>query len=207
LLSLVKNWEIIAVGMMLSTMTTGCFYLITAYTPTYGREVLHLTDRQSLMVAMFVGLSNFIWLPVGGAISDKVGRRPMLILSSAAAVLTPYAAMLWLVSSPSYSRLLIVELWLSVLFGIYNGAMVPHLAEIMPPDIRTSGFSVAFSLATAIFGGFTPAICTYLIHTTGNRAMPALWLSLAAICGLVAAVISGWQGIAAVATEPSPASD
>ena len=51
--SLVKNWEIIGVGMMLSTMTTVSFYLITAYTPTYGREVLHLTDRQSLMVALF----------------------------------------------------------------------------------------------------------------------------------------------------------
>jgi len=209
LLSLVKNWEIIGVGMLLSTMTTVCFYLITAYTPTYGREVLHLTDRESLMVALFVGLSNFIWLPVGGAISDKVGRRPMLILSSLAAILTSYPAMLWLVSSPSETRLLIVELWLSVIFGIYNGAMVPHLAEIMPPDIRTSGFSVAFSLATAIFGGFTPAICTYLIHMTGNRAMPALWLSFAAVCGLIAAVISGWQGImaAAPAQESSAATD
>ena len=67
--------------------------------------------------------------------------------------------------------------------------MIPYLAEIMPPEIRTTGFSVAFSLATAIFGGFTPAICTYLIHVTGNRAMPALWLSFAALCGLVAAVI------------------
>jgi len=209
LISLVKNWEIIGVGMLLSTMTTVCFYLITAYTPTYGREVLHLTDRESLMVALFVGLSNFIWLPVGGAISDKVGRRPMLILSSLAAILTSYPAMLWLVSSPSETRLLIVELWLSVIFGIYNGAMVPHLAEIMPPDIRTSGFSVAFSLATAIFGGFTPAICTYLIHMTGNRAMPALWLSFAAVCGLIAAVISGWQGImaAAPAQESSAATD
>jgi metabolite-proton symporter len=207
LISLVKNWEIIGVGMMLSTMTTVCFYLITAYTPTYGREVLHLSDRQSLMVALFVGLSNFIWLPIGGAISDKVGRRPMLMASSLAAVLTPYAAMLWLVSSPSYSRLLIVELWLSVLFGIYNGAMIPHLAEIMPPDIRTSGFSVAFSLATAIFGGFTPAICTYLIHVTGNRAMPALWLSCAAVIGLIASVISGWHGITVAAQESSAVAD
>jgi hypothetical protein len=67
--------------------------------------------------------------------------------------------------------------------------MIPHLAEIMPPEIRTSGFSLAFSLATAIFGGFTPFVCTYLIHETGNRAMPALWLSFAALCGLLAAIV------------------
>ncbi|TYZ39467.1 citrate-proton symporter, partial [Ralstonia solanacearum] len=50
-------------------------------------------------------------------------------------------------------------------------------------------FSLAYSLATAIFGGFTPAIATWLIHATGNKAMPGLWLSFAAICGLVATLI------------------
>jgi metabolite-proton symporter len=193
LASLASNWKIVGIGVLLSTMTTVSFYLITAYTPTYGIEVLHLTSRQSLMVTFCVGMSNFFWLPTGGAISDKVGRRPMLILITVAAIVTAYPAMLWLVSDPSTARLLIVELWLSVLFGVYNGAMIPHLAEIMPPEIRTSGFSLAFSLATAIFGGFTPAICTYLIHETGNRAMPALWLSFAAVCGLVAAVAGGWR--------------
>jgi metabolite-proton symporter len=193
LASLASNWKIVGIGVLLSTMTTVCFYLITAYTPTYGIEVLHLTSRQSLLVTFCVGMSNFFWLPMGGAISDKVGRRPMLILITVSAILTAYPAMLWLVSEPSTVRLLIVELWLSVHFGVYNGAMIPHLAEIMPPEIRTSGFSLAFSLATAIFGGFTPAICTYLIHETGNRAMPALWLSFAALCGLVAAVVGGWQ--------------
>ena len=193
LASLVSNWKIVVIGVFLSTMTTVCFYLITAYTPTYGIEVLHLSSRQSLLVTFCVGMSNFIWLPTGGAISDKVGRRPMLILITTMAIVTAYPAMLWLVSDPSTTRLLIVELWLSMFFGVYNGAMIPHLAEIMPPEIRTSGFSLAFSLATAIFGGFTPFVCTYLIHQTGNRAMPALWLSFAALCGLIAAVAGGWQ--------------
>jgi len=199
LASLASNWKIVGIGVLLSTMTTVSFYLITAYTPTYGIEVLHLTSRQSLLVTFCVGMSNFIWLPTGGAISDIVGRRPLLILITVLAIVTSYPAMLWLVSDPSTARLLIVELWLSMFFGVYNGAMIPHLAEIMPPEIRTSGFSLAFSLATAIFGGFTPAICTYLIHETGNRAMPALWLSFAALCGLVAALAGGQQR--AVLTE------
>jgi metabolite-proton symporter len=193
LASLASNWKIVGIGVLFSTMTTVCFYLITAYTPTYGIEVLHLTSRQSLLVTFCVGLSNFFWLPTGGAISDRVGRRPILILITVTAVLTAYPAMLWLVSEPSTARLLIVELWFSIFFGVYNGAMIPHLAEIMPPEIRTSGFSLAFSLATAIFGGFTPAICTYLIHETGNRATPALWLSFAALCGLVAALAGSFQ--------------
>jgi MFS transporter, MHS family, citrate/tricarballylate:H+ symporter len=63
------------------------------------------------------------------------------------------------------------------------------LTEIMPAKVRTAGFSLAYSLATAVFGGFTPAINTYLIQVTGNRAVPGLWLSFAAGCGLAATLM------------------
>jgi len=191
--SLATNWKIIVVGMLLSTMTTVCFYLITAYTPTFGREVLLLTNRESLLVTLCVGLSNFIWLPIGGAISDKIGRRPLLVFFTVATLFTAYPAMSWLVSSPATIRLLLVELWFSCIFGCYNGAMIPFLVDLMPLDVRTSGFSLAFSLATAIFGGFTPAISTYLIHITGNQAIPAVWLCAAAVCGLGATALTGWR--------------
>jgi len=70
---------------------------------------------------------------------------------------------------------------------------------MMPAEVRTAGFSLAYSLATAIFGGFTPAISTYLIHLTGDRAVPGLWLSFAALCGLSAALLAP-RGAAAPAT-------
>jgi metabolite-proton symporter len=203
LASLGANWKIIIVGMLLSTMTTVCFYLITAYTPTFGRVVLHLTNRASLLVTLCVGLSNFIWLPIGGSISDKVGRKPLLCFFTVATLISAYPAMSWLVSNPSVARLLMVELWFSCIFGCYNGAMVPFLAEIMPQEVRTTGFALAFSLATAIFGGFTPAISTYLIHVTGNSAMPAVWLSMAALCGLSATALVGWPGLVLAKWESS----
>jgi MHS family citrate/tricarballylate:H+ symporter-like MFS transporter len=68
--------------------------------------------------------------------------------------------------------------------------MVVYLTEIIPSEVRTAGFSLAYSLATAIFGGFTPAASTFLIQLTGNRAMPGVWLSLAAVCALVATLAS-----------------
>jgi MFS transporter, MHS family, citrate/tricarballylate:H+ symporter len=187
--SLAANWRLVTLGMMLSTMTTVCFYMITAYTPTFGSAVLHLATTGTLVVTLLTGASNFIWLPVMGAVSDKIGRRPLLYTFTILTIVTAYPALLWLVSAPSLPRLLAVELWLSFMFGGYNGAMVVYLTEIMPPEVRTSGFSLAFSLATAIFGGFTPAISTYLIHVTGNRAVPGLWLSFAAALGLIATVV------------------
>jgi len=186
---LFANWRIVLLGMMMSTMTTVCFYLVTAYTPTFGSTVLHLAARGNLVVTLCVGACNFVVLPISGALSDRIGRRPILITCTVLALLTAYPALLWLVSAPSFSRLLIVELWFSLFYATYNGAMAVYLTEIMPVEVRTSGFSLAYSAATAIFGGFTPAICTYLIHVTGNRAMPGLWLSFAAVCGLTATII------------------
>jgi len=180
------NWRLIGLGTLMSTMTTVCFYMITAYTPTFGGAVLHLENTRVQMVILCVGISNFVWLPVMGSLSDRVGRRPILVAIATLTLVTAYPALLWLVAAPSVGRLLAVELWLSCMFGSYNGAMAVYLIEIMPPEVRTSGFSVAFSLATALFGGFTPAICTYLIEVTGNKAVPGLWLSFAAMLGLVA---------------------
>jgi metabolite-proton symporter len=187
--SMLDNWGIILAGCMMVVMTTVSFYMITAYTPTFGKTVLKLGDVDNLIVTMCVGLSNFIWLPLMGAVSDRVGRKPLLVIFTIATLLTAYPAVSWLVAEPSFGRLLMVELWLSFLYGSYNGAMVVTLAEIMPPAVRTAGFSLAYSLATALFGGFTPAIATYLIHETGNKAAPGLWLTFAAACGLVATLV------------------
>jgi MHS family citrate/tricarballylate:H+ symporter-like MFS transporter len=68
--------------------------------------------------------------------------------------------------------------------------MVVFLTELMTKEVRVSGFSLAYSIATAIFGGFTPAVCTYFIQKTGNPAIPGVWLSLAAAIGLTAALIA-----------------
>jgi len=189
--SLATNWELILAGTAMVTMTTVAFYFITAYTPTFGRSVLKLGEKDTLIVTVFVGVSNFLWLPTMGAVSDRIGRRTLMIASTAVTILTAYPAMLWLAGSPSFARLLAVEFWLSFLYGSYNGAMIVYLTEIMPPAVRASGFSLAYSLATALFGGFTPLLATYLIELTGNKAVPGAWLSLAAGIGLAATLWSG----------------
>ncbi|HEY0287356.1 MAG TPA: MFS transporter [Pseudomonas sp.] len=187
--SIGQNFGVVIAGMALVVMTTVSFYLITAYTPTFGKNELHLSDFDALLVTVCVGISNFIWLPVMGAVSDKIGRKPLLLGATILAIITAYPALSWLTSNPSFANLLMVELWLSFLYGSYNGAMVVSLTEIMPVEVRTTGFSLAYSLATAAFGGFTPAACTYLIHVLDNKAAPGIWLSGAAVLGLLATLV------------------
>jgi MFS family permease len=188
--SLAANTPLVLLGIMLFTMTTVSFYMITAYTPTFGGAVLHLSSKNAFFVTFCVGASNLFWLPVMGHLSDRIGRLPLLIGCTLLMMLTAYPAMLWLVASPAFGKLLAVELWFSFVYGSYNAAAIVFMTEIIPIRIRTVGFSLAYSMATAIFGGFTPAICTYLIHATGNRAIPGAWLSFAAVTGLIAALVA-----------------
>lgn len=187
--SMLLHWRILLTGVAMVLMTTVSFYTITAYTPTFGKSILKLSQSDALLVTLCVGISNLIWLPLMGALSDRVGRRPLLLSFAGIAVLTAYPAMAWLVEQPSFVKLLCVELWLSFIYAGYNGAMVVHLTEIVPVAVRTAGFSLAYSLATTI-GGSTPVIVTYLIHETGNRAMPGAWLSLAAGLAFITAHIT-----------------
>nr|BFD32889.1 MFS transporter [Pigmentibacter ruber] len=184
--SILLNWQLVITGMMLIVMTTVTFYLITVYTPTFGKSVLQLTLEDSLLVSLFVGISNFIWLPIMGSLSDKIGRWPIMGSCSLLACITAYPVLFWLVKNPSFTNMLLVELWLSFLFGSYNGATVVALTEIIPKHIRTTGFSLAYSLATALFGGFTPLISTWLIEKTSDKAAPGYWLAFAGAMGLVA---------------------
>src|SRR5229473_6701936 len=96
--SLGHNWRIVLVGTFMVTMTTVSFYMITAYTPTFGNSVLHLASMDSLIVTLCVGASNLFWLPIMGALSDRIGRRPLLASVSVLALLTAYPALSWLVN-------------------------------------------------------------------------------------------------------------
>jgi MFS family permease len=184
--SVVQNWKIIGKAVMLVTLTPVMFYMLTAYIPTFGPRVLKLSYMHSFLISLCVGLSNIIWVPIGAALSDRVGRRRVLSISAFLIMVLAYPGMLYVVHHPSFGHFLGIVLGLAFIYGGFQGAVVVTLTETMPANIRSTGFSVVWSVAQAIFGGFTPAICTYLIHRTGNSAMPGAWLALAAgiaLCG------------------------
>lgn len=187
--TLLENWKVVIAGMLMVALTTTAFYLITVYAPTFGKTVLNLSTSDALLVTLLVGVSNFFWLPIGGALSDRFGRKSLLVAMSLLTLVTAYPALHFLAQAPSFSHMLEVLLWFSFLYGLYNGAMIPALTEIMPVEVRVAGFSLAYSLATALFGGFTPAISTWLIHLTGDKAAPAYWMTFAAVCALCATLV------------------
>jgi MFS transporter, MHS family, citrate/tricarballylate:H+ symporter len=194
------NWRIIVLGMMLAAMTTVTFYFVTVYTPTFGKNVLKLSSQDALLVTLLVGITNFIWNPVGGALSDRIGRKPVLLAIAGLSFVTAYPALLWLTAAPTFGKLLAVEMMFSLYFGVYSGTMLGALVEVVPAHVRTTCFSLAFALAAALFGTFTPFASTMLIDRTGDKASPGFWLMCAAASGFIAA-LAIYRGSAVEARE------
>ena len=200
--SAVANWRIVILGMMIAILTTTTFYFVTVYTPTFGKNVLKLSTRDALLVTLLVAVTNFIWNPVGGAVSDRIGRKPVLVTIASLSLVTAYPALHWLVSSPSFGKLLAVQMMFSFYFGTYSGTMLGCLVEIVPKHVRTTCFSLAFALAAALFGTFTPFASTLLIQATGDKASPGFWLMFAAVLGIIAALAVYRGGHSVEAREP-----
>jgi MHS family citrate/tricarballylate:H+ symporter-like MFS transporter len=191
--------------MMIAILTTTTFYFVTVYTPTFGKNVLKLSSADALLVTVLVAVGNFIWNPVGGALSDRIGRKPVLLAIATLSLLTAYPALHWLVADPSFGKMLAVEMMFSFYFGVYSGTMLGALVEIVPAHVRTTCFSLAFALAAALFGTFTPFAATWLIDKTGDKASPGFWLMFAAVLGIIATltVYRGGQTIATREAVPA----
>ena len=186
---LAEHWQIVAIGIAFTILNTTMFYFVNTYTALYG-SLLKLDPLGNFTVALTVGTASFILLPVAGAISDRIGRWPLLVATPLLVALTSYPAMSWLVAAPSFERLLIVQFWLAILYAFYAGTLVPLMVELMPAKVRSSGYAIILSLANGIFGTFTPFIATGLIGFTGDSASPAWWLSTGAVISLITAAFA-----------------
>ena len=202
--SAIANWRIVVLGMMIAVLTTTTFYFITVYAPGFGKQ-LNLSPTGTLLVTVLVAITNFIWNPVGGALSDRIGRKPVLLTIASLALVTAYPALSWLAAEPTFEKLLAVEMMLSFYFGVYSGTMLGCLVEIVPAHVRTTCFSIAFALAAGIFGTSTPFVATKLIAMTNqDKASPAYWLMFGAALGIVATLVV-YRGGKAMATQEAVA--
>lgn len=188
--TLLANWRIVGTAVMMITLTAVMFYLITAYMPTYGKQVLNLAPMDGFLVTVALGIANLAWMPLMASLADRVGAVRILVAAATGIAVFSYPCMQWLVAAPSFGRLLFVELFLGSLYGMWQGVLVGALVTMMPASVRTSGWSLAYSLTYAIFGGFTPALVTYLIQVTGDKAIPGFALTGAAIIGVIGTLLA-----------------
>jgi len=161
-------------------LTAMGFYFLSGYFVSYVQTTGNLSRAESLGLNAAAMLLYAVLLPIGGIIGDKVGRKPMLIVGSAAlAVLVVPCFML--VTSGSLPLALLGQMMFVVPLCIYGGGCYTFFVEIFTTKTRFTSAALSYNVAYAAFGGTAPLIGTALVSSTGIRFSPALYMAGAAV--------------------------
>lgn len=182
-----RHLKAIVIAIFLPAVNGPGYYLLFAYMPTYLKTSLgdhNFTMLQALSVTAFSLITMVVCIPLMAQMSDRFGRKPVLVLSGVAMAVAAYPMFLLITTG----NMALACLATSVMAFAFSGhAAVVHtvLAELFPTTVRYSAYSIGFSVSTIIFGGSAPLVMTELIESTGSSLIPAFAVMISAIITLV----------------------
>lgn len=170
------------IGLVAPWGVTFTFYLY--YAPTYLSRELHHSTSFSLLVSTSALLLVAILTPLVGLLSDRVGRKPLLLLACILPIVITYPLFL-LLPNASLTLTYATMLVLAMPVCFFSGAGPATLCELMPTNVRIAGLSVPYAFAAAFFSGFTPLIMTAIVRYSGNPISVTWYVVGASVVGLI----------------------
>jgi MHS family proline/betaine transporter-like MFS transporter len=162
------------------------FYTTFVYAPTWLEQVAQVPARTALEINSLAMALSLLVLPIAGMASDRLGRRPALLIASGAFALLAYPLMA-LMARGEPVGILVGQVSLALVVASNGGMMPATMAELAPWRVRCTVMSVAYNLGMALLGGSTPLVATWLIASTGWTLAPAGYLAGAAALSFAAA--------------------
>lgn len=159
-------------------------YTLLSYMPTYLARRIGLSNDEALIVPIIGMLLMMVFLPFAGALSDRIGRRPLWRWSLIGLLLLTVP--LYLLIGTGLPGAITGFVLLGLLYVPQLATISATFPALFPTSVRFAGFAIAYNVSTSIFGGTAPAIGSGLISWTGNELMPAYYMMLACIVGLIA---------------------
>ncbi len=164
------------------TLSIG-FYIIVTFINNFLTALLHFDMVTSLMMTTISMVAMGAVIPFSGLLSDKIGRKAVLIPSALA--FTCFAYPLFTFLEGSFTTALFAQISLSFIMGSFFAPIPATLVELFPVTVRYSGLSISHSISMAAFGGSAPLIATGLIQLTNNNAAPAIYLAIASLISAI----------------------
>jgi MFS family permease len=189
------------IAMGLSSALNVMSYVIITYLPIYAVQNLHMPVTLPFNVLLASVLLRVLTIPLFGLLADRIGGRRMIIVALVLFLIVLYPAYYWINQAPSLLSIMTVELVFALLIGASNSPIPTLTASLFPTEVRSTGLAIAYNISASIFGGFSPFILTWLLHTTGNSLMPAHYCAVFFVLGLLAAIFIRPQE--AAAEDPS----
>jgi MFS family permease len=179
------NARILGLGLMILASGTIITY-VTQYMTTYAEATLRVAPELAFATTVVSNGLGIVGSLFGGWLSDRAGRRPVMVWPQLAALVLTYPVFLWIVDVRSSLALLGGLGVLSLINVIPYSAAYVALAEGLPKNIRGGAFATIYAVAIASFGGTAQLVVTWLIHATGNALAPAWYMLFASAAGLAA---------------------
>jgi MFS transporter, MHS family, proline/betaine transporter len=195
---LTKHWRPVLVCIGLVLFYNVAVYTVLFYMPSYLETTTGLEATTALLYILgMMVLIMIVIIPVG-ALSDRIGRKPLILTSCIGFILLSYPAFLMLDTGTALGTVggLVV---LGLLLVLLLGTMSATLPALFDTDVRYGGFSIGYNISTSIFGGTAPAILALLVESTGNNAVPGIYVAVASLISLAAVVV-----VAESARKPLP---
>ena len=180
-----SGWLLAARAFGFTIVWTVCFYVLLNYMPTYTQKYLKLSPSAALWANTIGLLVLMACIPLMGALSDRIGRKPLLLACCLAFVVLPLPIFNYLLSGAGYSELIAVQILFAVMISMFSGPGPAAIAEIFPTRSRSTWMTSGYALAVAIFGGFAPFISVWLIDRFQSPIAHVYYLIGAAIVSLL----------------------
>jgi MHS family proline/betaine transporter-like MFS transporter len=164
---------------------TVCFYVLLNYMPTYTQKYLKLSASAALWSNTIGLLVLLACIPLMGRISDRVGRKPLLLACCLAFIVLPFPVFNYMLSGIGFGELIAVQILFAVLISMFSGPGPAAIAEIFPTRSRSTWMTSGYALAVAIFGGFAPFISVWLIDRFQSPVAHVWYLVAAAVVSLL----------------------
>jgi MFS transporter, MHS family, proline/betaine transporter len=178
------HWRVVARFAGLSVYSAVTFYIGFVYLVSWLQTADGIPPSRSLEINSFSMLSSVPVLIAVGWLSDRIGRKPLMLLASTGGLIGGLP-LFWLLNHQSDLVAQVGQLGLVLLTGVYYGSLPAVLVEAAPPTVRCTAVALGYNLCTGLFGGMSPLVATWLVERTGDETAPAFLIMASAAVTLV----------------------
>lgn len=175
----------LVVGFCIVVMGTVSYYVMLLYIPIYAVRQLGMPMSGAQLSSVLSTALIVIFCPLAGSLSDRIGRRTILLPATIIYVIVVWTAVHYLLAAPSLGGLILAQMATSLVMAFIWGPTPVVLMELFPVGVRSTGVGLIYNFAVAIFGGLAPFAITWLIAATGDKMSPVYYVAISGAVGLL----------------------